>query len=77
MNLYLLGFNTLIAIQSSAFLMTLYRKNIIKYYHHFFWYALFNYFEYLFHFLFIVFNMTLLYPYLTFLCNISIGMVYV
>jgi hypothetical protein len=35
-----LGYNTLIAIQSSAFLMTLKRKNIIKWYTHAFWYSL-------------------------------------
>jgi hypothetical protein len=29
-----LGFNALVAIQSSAFLMTLYRKNLIKWYSH-------------------------------------------
>lgn len=34
-----LGFNALIAIQSSAFLMTLYRKNIIAYHGHAFWYS--------------------------------------
>jgi hypothetical protein len=34
-----LGYNTLIAIQSSAFLMTLKRKNIIKWYIHAFWYS--------------------------------------
>jgi len=35
-----LGFNTVIAIQSSAFLMTLKRKNLIKWYTHAFWYTL-------------------------------------
>lgn len=35
-----LGFNTLIAIQSSAFLMTLFRKNKIKWYTHSFFYLL-------------------------------------
>mmetsp|Transcript_34575 Transcript_34575/g.75498 ORF Transcript_34575/g.75498 Transcript_34575/m.75498 type:complete len:332 (-) Transcript_34575:130-1125(-) len=35
-----LGFNTLIAIQSSAFLMTLYRKSVITYVMHGFWYSL-------------------------------------
>lgn len=34
-----LGFNTLIAIQSSAFLMTLFRKNLIRYYSHGIWYT--------------------------------------
>jgi hypothetical protein len=34
-----LGYNTLIAIQSSAFLMTLKRKNIIRWYTHAFWYS--------------------------------------
>ena len=35
-----LGFNTLGAIQSSAFLMTLRRKNIIRWEMHMFWYSL-------------------------------------
>ena len=35
-----LGFNGLIAIQSSAFLMTLKRKSIIRWYSHAFWYSL-------------------------------------
>ena len=35
-----LGFNVLIAIQSSAFLMTLKRKSIIRWYSHAFWYSL-------------------------------------
>jgi hypothetical protein len=35
-----LGFNTLIAIQSSAFLMTLKRKSLIRWYSHAFWYSL-------------------------------------
>ena len=35
-----LGFNVLIAIQSSAFLMTLKRKNLIEWYSHAFWYSL-------------------------------------
>ena len=34
-----LGFNALVAIQSSAFLMTLYRKQLIKWYSHAFWYT--------------------------------------
>ena len=34
------GFNTLIAIQSSAFLMTLFRKNLIKAHSHALWYTL-------------------------------------
>mmetsp|Transcript_12514 Transcript_12514/g.43791 ORF Transcript_12514/g.43791 Transcript_12514/m.43791 type:complete len:448 (-) Transcript_12514:214-1557(-) len=34
-----MGFNTLIAIQSSAFLMTLFRKGLIRYYSHGVWYA--------------------------------------
>jgi hypothetical protein len=34
-----LGFNTLIAIQSSAFLMTLYRKSLITSAQHGFWYS--------------------------------------
>ncbi|CAE7939346.1 unnamed protein product [Symbiodinium sp. KB8] len=34
-----LGFNTLIAIQSSAFLMTLFRKGLIRYYSHGLWYT--------------------------------------
>lgn len=38
--MYDLGFNALIAIQSSAFLMTLKRKNIIRWYSHLFWYGL-------------------------------------
>jgi len=38
-NLHELGFNTLIAIQSSAFLMTLFRKGLIKWYSHAFWYS--------------------------------------
>ena len=35
-----LGFNALIAIQSSAFLMTLFRKNLIKWYTHALWYGI-------------------------------------
>jgi hypothetical protein len=35
-----LGFNSLIAIQSSAFLMTLKRKSLIRWYSHAFWYSL-------------------------------------
>jgi len=35
-----LGFNALVAIQSSAFLMTLKRKNLIRWYSHAFWYSL-------------------------------------
>jgi len=35
-----LGYNTLIAIQSSAFLMTLYRKSLIYQHSHAFWYSL-------------------------------------
>lgn len=35
-----LGYNTLIAIQSSALLMTLKRKNLIRWYSHAFWYSL-------------------------------------
>lgn len=38
--LYDLGWNTLIAIQSSAFLMTLKRKSLIRSKTHFFWYSL-------------------------------------
>jgi hypothetical protein len=38
-NLAELGFNTFIAIQSSAFLMTLYRKGIISEMSHAFWYT--------------------------------------
>ena len=38
-NLQSLGFNTLIAIQSSAFLMTLYRKSVISYFSHGMWYS--------------------------------------
>lgn len=34
-----LGFNTLVAIQSSAFLMTLFRKGLIEYYTHGIWYT--------------------------------------
>ena len=34
-----LGYNILIAIQSSAFLMTLFRKGIIRWYTHVFWYS--------------------------------------
>lgn len=34
-----LGFNTLIAIQSSAFLMTLFRKGLINWYSHALWYT--------------------------------------
>lgn len=34
-----LGFNVLIAIQSSAFLMTLKRKGLIRWYSHAFWYS--------------------------------------
>lgn len=34
-----LGFNTLIAIQSSAFLMTLFRKGLINWYSHGLWYT--------------------------------------
>jgi len=34
-----MGFNALVAIQSSAFLMTLYRKQLIKWYSHAFWYT--------------------------------------
>lgn len=34
-----LGYNALIAIQSSAFLMTLFRKGLIEYYSHAFWYT--------------------------------------
>jgi hypothetical protein len=39
-NLMALGFNSLIAIQSSAFLMTLYRKSVITYVSHGLWYSL-------------------------------------
>lgn len=39
-NLADLGFNSLIAIQSSAFLMTLYRKSLITYASHGLWYSL-------------------------------------
>jgi len=39
-NLCDLGFNGLIAIQSSAFLMTLKRKSLIRLYSHAFWYTL-------------------------------------
>lgn len=35
-----LGYNTLIAIQSSAFLLTLYRKSLIYQHSHAFWYSL-------------------------------------
>lgn len=35
-----LGYNTIIAIQSSAFLMTLFRKGLIRDYTHGFWYTL-------------------------------------
>jgi hypothetical protein len=35
-----LGFNGIIAIQSSAFLMTLKRKSLIRWYSHAFWYSL-------------------------------------
>jgi hypothetical protein len=35
-----LGYNTVIAIQSSAFLMTLFRKGLIRDYTHGFWYTL-------------------------------------
>ena len=35
-----LAFNALIAIQSSAFLMTLNRKGLINWYTHAFWYSL-------------------------------------
>ena len=38
-NLRNLGFNTLIAIQSSAFLMTLKRKSLIRYQTHVLWYS--------------------------------------
>lgn len=38
-NLADLGFNTLIAIQSSAFLMTLYRKGLVEQHTHAFWYT--------------------------------------
>jgi hypothetical protein len=34
-----MGFNALIAIQSSAFLMTLFRKGLIEWYSHAFWYT--------------------------------------
>lgn len=34
-----LGFNALIAVQSSAFLMTCYRKGLIHWYSHAFWYS--------------------------------------
>jgi hypothetical protein len=34
-----LGFNALVAIQSSAFLMTLFRKGLIRYYSHGLWYT--------------------------------------
>ena len=34
-----LGYNTLIAIQSSAFLMTLFRKGLIRWPTHAFWYS--------------------------------------
>ena len=34
-----LGYNTLIAIQSSAFLMTLVRKGLVRWYTHAFWYS--------------------------------------
>lgn len=39
-NLNNLGFNTLIAIQSSTFLMTLKRKSLIRWKTHMFWYSL-------------------------------------
>ena len=35
-----LGYNSLIAIQSSAFLMTLFRKGLIRWYTHASWYSL-------------------------------------
>ena len=35
-----LGYNALVAIQSSAFLMTLFRKGLIRWYTHAFWYTL-------------------------------------
>jgi hypothetical protein len=38
-NLGAMGFNALIAIQSSAFLMTLFRKGLIEWYSHAFWYT--------------------------------------
>jgi len=41
-----LAFNALIAIQSSAFLMTLNRKGLIKWYTHAFWYSLSLFFSY-------------------------------
>ena len=34
-----LGYNALVAIQSSAFLMTLFRKGLIRWYTHAFWYT--------------------------------------
>ena len=34
-----LGYNNLIAIQSSAFLMTLVRKGLVRWYTHAFWYS--------------------------------------
>lgn len=40
MNLMACGYNALVAIQSSAFLMTLYRKGLIAYYTHAFWYSI-------------------------------------
>jgi hypothetical protein len=39
-NLGSMGFNTLVAIQSSAFLMTLRRKNLVVWQTHMFWYSL-------------------------------------
>ena len=35
-----LGYNPIIGVQSSAFLMTLFRKGLIKWYSHAFWYTL-------------------------------------
>ena len=35
-----LGYNVIIAIQSSAFMMTLFRKGLIRWYTHAFWYTL-------------------------------------
>ena len=34
------GFNALVAIQSSAFLMTLFRKGLVRWYTHAIWYSL-------------------------------------
>jgi len=34
------GFNALVAVQSSAFLMTLFRKGLVRWYTHAIWYSL-------------------------------------